>query len=260
MSDFTDILFTVDAGVATLTLNRPETRNALTLAMMGEVREALAIVEADRAIRALIVTGAGAGFCSGQDLRNRPPMGVDIARMLMQSYYPAIAAIRDCRVPVVTAVNGTVAGGGFALALAGDMVLAARCAKFIQVFSRIGLIPDLGSTYLLPRAIGRARALKMMLTNDPIPAQQALEWGMIADCVDDAELMPAARALAARLASGPTLALVATRRMVDEGEHNDFETQFRRELEVQRAMRESRDSREGVAAFLEKRAAVFRGE
>lgn len=260
MSDFKEIRFEREGPVARLVLNRPDTLNALTFPMMREVSEALAVVEGDRSIRALLFTAAGRGFCSGQDLRNRPAMGGDFVKEVMDCYYPPIAAIRGCRVPVVTAINGVVAGAGLALATAGDIAIAARSAKFMQVFSRLGLIPDLGSTYVLPRAIGRARALKAMLTAEPIPAEQAMEWGLIAQCVDDEQLMPAASALAERLAQGPTRALAETRRMVDEGEHNDFTTQFRRELEVQQELRLTADAREGVAAFVEKRQAVFRGE
>jgi 2-(1,2-epoxy-1,2-dihydrophenyl)acetyl-CoA isomerase len=249
-----------DDGVATLTLNRPAARNALTSRMMGEIRAALSAWTGQPRVRALLLTAAGAAFCSGQDLKNRAPMGADIAQLLMDDYYPTVDALRKARFPVVVAVNGTVAGAGFALVMAGDIVLAARSAQFIQAFSRIGLIPDLGSTYTLPRAMGRSRALRMMLTGDAVTADQAAQWGLVSECVDDEELMPAARSLAKRLARGPTRALVATRAMVDEGERNDFRTQFRRELEVQKSLRESRDAREGVAAFLEKRRPVFTGE
>jgi len=144
--------------------------------------------------------------------------------------------------------------------LAGDVIFAARSARFIQVFSRIGLVPDIGSTYLLPRYIGRARALKAMMSNDPISAEQALDWGMVSDMVDDAELMPAALEFAKRLAEGPTGTLVATRALVDEADGNDFAGQFRRELEVQEAVSRSADGREGVAAFVEKRPARFTGQ
>lgn len=259
MCAYETILFSLEGHVATLTLNRPEAMNALTLEMMDEIRDALAVIEEDREIRCLLLTGAGRGFCAGQDLRNRAPHGADLVTLLMEHYYATAAALRACRVPVVVAVNGTVAGGGFCLALGGDIVLAARSAKFIQVFSRIGLVPDLGSTFLVPQAIGRARALRMMLTNDPISAEQAAEWGLISECVDDAALMPEAEALARRLGDGPTLALAATRRLVDEGQDSDFESQFRRELEVQQVMRDSADAREGVAAFVEKRKAAFTG-
>ncbi|MFP6748942.1 MAG: enoyl-CoA hydratase-related protein [Alphaproteobacteria bacterium] len=260
MSDFKDIIFETEDGVATLTLNRPDALNALTFEMMYEVQEALARVEADHSIRALILTGAGRGFCSGQDLRNRPPEdGGDKVRAVMDCYFRAMDGLRKLRVPLIVAVNGTAAGAGFSFALTGDIIMAARSAKFIQVFSRIGLIPDMGSTYLLPKVVGRTRALKIMLTNEPIMAETALEWGLISDCVADDDLMPMARDLAAKLAKGPTRALVATRAMVDEAEANDFETHVRRELEEQMVIGETADAKEGVAAFVEKRQAVFTG-
>jgi len=259
MPDFENIIFELEDGVATLTLNRPQTLNALTFELMAEVRQALAEVDRNPDIRALILTGAGRGFCSGQDLRNRPAAGVDIVTAYMESYFTAIDEIRTCRVPVIVAVNGTAAGGGFSLALCGDIIMAARSAKFIQVFSRIGLVPDLGSSYLLPRAIGRTRALKVMMTNEPVMAETALEWGMITDCFDDEDLMPAARELAGKLAKGPTQTLMMTRSIVDEAGDNSFEAQFRRELEVNGVMRDSHDGKEGVAAFVEKRTAEFLG-
>ncbi len=260
MSGFKDILFEVREGVATLILNRPEALNALTFDMMYEVQEALSRIESDKEIRALVLTGAGRGFCSGQDLRNRPSGNVDIVEAVMDCYFGAMNAIRTSRVPVIVAVNGTAAGAGFSLAMVGDIAIAARSAKFIQVFSRIGLVPDCGSTYLLPKIIGRGQALRAMMTNDPIAAETALEWGLISDCLDDEELLPAAHELAARLAKGPTRALVETRRLVDEIEGDAFERQFRRELEVQAEIRISHDGQEGVAAFVERRGAVFRGE
>ena len=260
MSSFKDILFEVQDRVATLTLNRPEALNALTFDMMYEVQEALSRIENDNEIRALILTGAGRGFCSGQDLRNRPSGDVDIVEAVMDCYFGAMNAIRTARVPVIVAVNGTAAGAGFSLAMVGGIAMAARSAKFIQVFSRIGLVPDCGSTYLLPQIIGRGQALKAMMTNDPITAETALEWGLISDCLDDGALLPAAQELAAKLAKGPTRALVETRALVDEIEGDTFERQFRRELEVQAEIRLSHDGQEGVNAFVERRPAVFRGE
>ncbi|MBT3535341.1 MAG: crotonase [Rhodospirillaceae bacterium] len=260
MSDFKDIIFEIDDGVATLTLNRPDALNALTFDMMYEVQEALKLIEADSSIRALILTGAGRAFCSGQDLRNRPDSaGEDKVQAVMDCYFGAMDGLRKLRVPVITAVNGTAAGAGFSFALVSDVIMAARSAKFIQVFSRIGLIPDMGSTYLLPQLIGRARTLKVMMTNEPIMAETALEWGLISDCVADEDLLPMARDLAAKLAQGPTKALVATRAMVDEAEDNDFATHVRRELEVQMDIAETADATEGVAAFVEKRQANFTG-
>ena len=162
-------------------------------------------------------------------------------------------------VPIVVAVNGVAAGGGFSLAMAGDMIVAARSASFIQVFSRIGLVPDLGSTWLLPRLIGRQRALELMLFNEPLSAERAREWGLVRDVVDDAQLMDAAIKLAQRLAQGPTRALVATRMLLEESEHASYADQFRREIEVQSEVRKSADALEGRAAFVEKRKASFSG-
>lgn len=259
MSDYQNILFSVEGAVATLTLNVPETMNALTIAMMDEVGDALTRIENEKSIRALILTGSGRGFCSGQNLKDQVPPGRDLTGVLMDSYLKAINGIRNCRVPVVVAVNGTAAGGGFSVALCGDFLIAARSAKFIQVFSRIGISPDLGSTYMLPRAIGRARALQLMMTNEPLDAEKALEWGLITEVLDDDQLMVRARKIAAQLASGPTYALHMTRRLVDEGEVNTFDQQFRRELESNSELLDMPDGIEGVQAFNDKRKAVFRG-
>lgn len=199
-SHFEQIRFEVKAPLATLTLDRPEALNALTFQMMAEIHQALEEIECNHDIRALIVTGAGRAFCAGQDLKNRPPMGSDIVTALVEGYLPAMNGIRECRVPVVTAVNGVAAGGGCAMALLGDVTIAAESASFIQVFSRIGLAPDLGSTWLLPRLIGRNRALQMMLSNKPVPAEQALQWGMVNACVPDSALMTAAQEQAVKLA------------------------------------------------------------
>lgn len=192
MYQFETILFTVESGIAVVTLNRQEALNALNLHMMGDIKSAMDIVESDRNIKALVITGAGRAFCSGQDLRNRPPQSTDIVTALMEGYFPTLHAVKNSSVPVVTAVNGVAAGAGCAFALLGDLTIAGESASFIQVFSRIGLAPDLGSTYLLPRLIGRSRALKMMLTNESISARKALQWGMISACVDDKKLIETA--------------------------------------------------------------------
>jgi 2-(1,2-epoxy-1,2-dihydrophenyl)acetyl-CoA isomerase len=192
MYQFETILFTVESGIAVVTLNRQEALNALNLHMMGDIKSAMDIVESDRNIKALVITGAGRAFCSGQDLRNRPPQSTDIVTALMEGYFPTLQAVKNSSVPVVTAVNGVAAGAGCAFALLGDLTIAGESASFIQVFSRIGLAPDLGSTYLLPRLIGRSRALKMMLTNESISAREALQWGMISACVDDKKLIETA--------------------------------------------------------------------
>jgi len=261
MKNYQSITVERDAAVAILTLNAPDTLNALTFDMADEICDALAtVVEGDRTVRALILTGAGRGFCSGQNLKAEAIDGEGLMDTALDHYLPIFTGLRGARVPVICAVNGVAAGGGFSLALAGDVIVAARSARFIQVFSRIGLVPDIGSTYLLPQRIGRARALKAMMTNDPIGAEQALDWGMVSDVVDDGNLMPAALDFAKRLADGPTQTLVATRALVDEADGNDFATQFRRELEVQETVSRSADGREGVTAFVEKRPARFTGQ
>ena len=192
MYRFDTILFTVDCGIAVLTLNREDTLNALNLTMMTDIKSAMNIVEADHNIRALVITGAGRAFCSGQDLRDRPTQSADVVTALMEGYFPTLQAVKNSRVPVVTAVNGVAAGAGCAFALLGHLTVAGESASFIQVFSRIGLAPDLGSTHLLPRLIGRSRALRMMMTNEPISARTASKWGLVDACVSDRELIETA--------------------------------------------------------------------
>lgn len=248
-----------DGTVGILTLNEPASLNAMTPDLLGALAEAISEMTADTTTRALVLTGAGRGFCSGQNLKASEALGQDIVGGVMKFYWPTFKALRECRVPIVVAVNGVAAGGGFSLAMAGDMVVAARSATFIQVFSRIGLVPDLGSTWLLPRLIGRQRALELMLFNEPLSAERAKEWGLVREVVDDADLMPEAVKLAQRLAQGPTRALVATRMLIEGSEHATYADQFRREIEVQSDIRQSADALEGRAAFIEKRKANFSG-
>jgi 2-(1,2-epoxy-1,2-dihydrophenyl)acetyl-CoA isomerase len=248
-----------DGAVGILTLNEPESLNAMTPDLLGALANAIAEMTADPAIRALVLTGEGRGFCSGQNLKAFESLGQDIVAGVLKFYWPTFKALRECRVPIVVAVNGVAAGGGFSLAMAGDMIVAARSANFIQVFSRIGLVPDLGSTWLLPRLIGRQRALELMLFNEPLSAERAKEWGLVREVVDGAQLMDAAIQLAQRLAQGPTRALVATRMLLEESEHATYAAQFRREIEVQSEVRQSADALEGRAAFVEKRKASFSG-
>src|SRR5438552_15443453 len=191
-----------DDSVGVLTLDEPETLNAMTPDLLGDLAIAIGEVNDDPQVRALVLTGAGRGFCSGQNLKAAQILGDDIAAGVMRYYWPAFKALRECRVPVVVAVNGVAAGGGFSLAMAGDIIVAARSASFIQVFSRIALVPDLGSTWLLPRLIGRQRALELMLLNEPLTAERAEEIGLVRQVVDDARLMDEALALARRLADG----------------------------------------------------------
>ncbi|MGX1105342.1 MULTISPECIES: enoyl-CoA hydratase-related protein [Bradyrhizobium] len=248
-----------DGKIGILTLNDPASLNAMTPELLGDLALAVGEMSLDPGIRALVLTGEGRGFCSGQNLKAFQSLGDNIYTGVMRHYWPAMQALRECRVPVVVAVNGVAAGGGFSLAMSGDIILAARSASFIQVFSRIGLVPDLGSTWLLPRLIGRQRALDLMLLNEPLPAERAREWGLVRDVVDDAKLLDEAKALAGRLADGPTRALVATRQLLEESEHASYADQFRREIELQQVIRESADAKEGRQAFVEKRKARFTG-
>src|SRR6201746_2614801 len=206
-------------AVGVLTLDEPATLNAMTPDLLGDLAVAIGEMTDDPQVRALVLTGAGRGFCSGQNLKAAQILGDDIVAGVMRYYWPTFKALRECRVPIVVAVNGVAAGGGFSLAMAGDMIVAARSATFIQVFSRIAQVPDLGSTWLLPRLIGRQRALELMLTNEPLSAELAKEWGLGRDVVHDAALLDGALALAHKLADGPTRALMATRRPLEEGGH-----------------------------------------
>jgi 2-(1,2-epoxy-1,2-dihydrophenyl)acetyl-CoA isomerase len=250
---------TRDGAVGLLTLSEPASLNAMTPDLLAGLAAAIGEMTDDPQVRALVLTGEGRGFCSGQNLKASESLGSDIVAGVMRHYWPAFRALRECRVPVVVAVNGVAAGGGFSLAMAGDIIVAARAASFIQVFSRIGLVPDLGSTWLLPRLIGRQRALELMLLNEPLSAERALEWGLVRQVVDDDRLLDEAMKLAQRLAQGPTRALVATRQLLEESEHASYSAQFRREIELQADIRRSEDALEGRNAFVEKRAARFSG-
>src|ERR1700712_5940922 len=187
-------------NVGVLTLEEPATLNAMTPDLLGDLAKAIREMTDDPEIGALVLTGAGRGFCSGQNLKAAAILGDDIVDGVMRLYWPTFKALRECRVPIVVAVNGVAAGGGFSLAMAGDVIVASRSASFIQVFSRIALVPDLGSTWLLPRLVGRQRALELMLTNEPLSAELANEWGLVRDIFDGAGLLEGALALARRLA------------------------------------------------------------
>src|SRR5262249_26521489 len=203
---------------------------------------------AERAVRGLVLAGEGRGFCSGQNLKAAEALGQDIVAGVMKFYWPAFKALRECRVPVVVAVNGVAAGGGFSLAMAGDMIVAARSARFIQVFSRIALVPDLGSTWLLPRLVGPPRAPALLITTELTTGarrtDRAKEGGRVGGVFEEAALRDGGLALARKLADGPTRALVATRRLIDESEHATYADQFRREIETQAEIRLSADALE----------------
>jgi 2-(1,2-epoxy-1,2-dihydrophenyl)acetyl-CoA isomerase len=256
------ILFDVGESVATITLNRPDKLNAFTAAMHAELRDALARVRADASVRALLLTGAGRGFCAGQDLTESVMGGSgagDVSATLEQNYNPLVLGLRALPIPVVCAVNGVAAGAGCNVVLACDLVLAARSASFIEIFSRIALIPDAGGTYFLPRLVGQARAMGMALTADKIGAAQAEQWGLIWKCHDDDQLMPQARALAAQLANGPTRAYALIKQSLYASSSNSIEHQLALEAKLQREAGKTSDFVEGVRAFLEKRPSRFTG-
>ncbi len=257
------IVFERAQGYAAITLNRPERLNAFTAEMHGELKAALDEVEDDKELRALLLTGAGRGFSAGQDLSERrtapgePPH--DAGDTLERLYNPLIRRLRGMALPVVAAVNGVAAGAGANLALACDIVLAARSASFIQAFCRLGLVPDAGGTYALPRLVGQARALGLALLGEPVSAERAVEMGMIWRCVDDDKLAEEARALASHLAEQPTKGLALIKQAINASAGNSLERQLDLERDLQRIAARSEDYREGVAAFLEKRKPQFKG-
>ncbi len=258
------ILFELSEGIARLTLNRPERLNSFNVRMHEEVREALGRVAGDSSARVLVITGAGRGFCAGQDLGDRavapgaapPDLGVSIER----DYKPLVLALRRLPLPVIAAVNGVAAGAGANLALTCDLVIAARSASFVQAFSKIGLIPDTGGTWLLPRLLGQARAMGLALLGEKLPAAQAAEWGLIWRCVDDSELAGEVDSLARALACAPTRGLARTKQAMYEGWSRTLEAQLDVERDFQRELGRSADYAEGVAAFLAKRAPGFSGK
>ncbi len=259
----TTILLDIAEGVATLTLNRPERLNAFTGEMHTELREALARIKADASVRALLITGAGRGFCAGQDLSERmmspATARVDVGDSLEKNYNPLLKTLRALPMPVVCAVNGVAAGAGCNLALACDIVIAARSASFLQAFARIGLIPDAGGTYTLPRLVGTARAMAAAMLAEQISAERAEQWGLIWKCVDDDNLSDEAQALARQLAAQATQALGLMKRAIYASAANTFEQQLDLERDLQREAANSDDFREGVTAFKEKRPAKFTG-
>jgi 2-(1,2-epoxy-1,2-dihydrophenyl)acetyl-CoA isomerase len=257
------VLVAGEGGVLRLTLNRPDRLNAFNEDMHMALRAGLERARDDDTVRAVLLTGAGRGFCAGQDLGDRDPRKgtaiPDLGVTLERFYNPTLRLIRALEKPVVCAVNGVAAGAGANLALACDIVLAARSARFIQAFAKIGLVPDAGGSWALPRLIGEARAKALALTAEPLGAETAADWGLIWKAVDDDALMDEAGALAARLAAGPTLGLGLTKRLIQAAASQDLDAQLDMERDLQRQAGASADYREGVIAFLEKRAPEFRG-
>ncbi len=258
--NLTTLDYVRDGAVATLTLRRPQVLNSFCAAMHADLSAAFTAIEEDPTIRCVLLAGAGRGFCAGQDLGETGTPGLaDAGERLERLYNPLILRMRHLPVPIICAVNGVAAGAGASLALACDIVLAARSAKFIQAFVRIGLVPDAGSTWFLPRLVGDARARAIAMTGDPVDAAQAAEWGLIWRCVDDADLAGEAQALAARLAALPTRAIALIKQAFLAGASNDLAAQLRLERELQREAGTTADAREGIAAFVEKRPPSFRG-
>jgi 2-(1,2-epoxy-1,2-dihydrophenyl)acetyl-CoA isomerase len=244
-----------------LTLNRPDKLNSLTGAMLSDLNDALSDLASDDEIRVLVLSGAGRAFCAGQDLREAGAISGrrDVRNVIERHYNPIIRQIRSLRVPVVAAVNGIAAGAGANLALACDIVIAAESASFVQAFCRIGLIPDAGGTYFLPRLVGHARALGLAMLGDTIEAKKAADWGLIWQSVPDAEFPAAVDELAKRLAEMPTVALALMKQAMNASGHQSLEQQLATEAELQPKAAESEDFQEGVQAFLAKRAPRFFG-
>ncbi|MBM7062933.1 2-(1,2-epoxy-1,2-dihydrophenyl)acetyl-CoA isomerase [Pseudomonas sp. UL073] len=261
--NYEHILFVIEDGVATLSLNRPEQLNSFNAAMHGEVRDALKQVRQNPEVRVLLLTGEGRGFCAGQDLgdRNVAPGAAapDLGESIEQFYNPLIRALRDLPLPVICAVNGVAAGAGANIPLACDLVLAARSASFIQAFCKLGLIPDSGGTWTLPRLVGSARAKALMLLGERLSAEQAEQWGLIYRVVDDAELRNEALKLARHLATQPTYGLALIKRSLNASLSNSFDEQLDLERDLQRLAGRSEDYREGVSAFMEKRTPTYKG-
>ena len=255
----------VENGVAEITLNRPERLNAWTTQFGDDLREALLSDAADPAVRSVLITGAGRGFSSGADLKEMLEQRAgggevpDVGEMLRTRYHPIIKGIRELPKPVVAAVNGPAVGSGCSLALACDLIWAAESAIFGLAFVNIGLVPDGGSTFLVPVAAGKARALEMALLGDPVPAEQALEWGLINRVVPDGDLMDEARGLARRLAKGPTRSYAQSKRALNNSFFKIMDEQLDLEAEIQGEMVTSSDFIEGVSAFVEKRDPRFTG-
>lgn len=257
------ILLSIAGGVAEITLNRPDKLNSFTRGMHAELRRALDTAVSDASVRALLITGAGRGFCAGQDLADvlDPATGKPgaVSNTLGEDYNPLIMRLADMPIPVICAVNGVAAGAGANIALACDIVLAARSASFLQAFIKIGLVPDAGGSYVLPRLIGVARAKALAMLGEKLDAETAQQWGLIWRVVDDANLMAEARKLAQQLAAQPTKALGLIKRAINASLGNDLPTQLAVELDYQGQCAASHDYQEGVGAFLEKRKPSFKG-
>jgi len=250
----------IDGPIGILTLNQPEVMNAVSPEMVGGLMKALDEIDHRcNEVRCLIITGEGRGFCAGANLQPSPGERGDAGLLLETVFHPFLRRLRELPIPLLTAVNGAAAGVGMSFALMGDLVLCARSAYFLQAFRRIGLVPDGGSTWLLPRLIGKARAIELSLLGERLPADKALEWGLVNRVFADDELMAKALEMASELAAGPTVALGLIRQLYWESADNTYEEQLNLERKMQRKAGSSADFKEGVRAFLQKRAANFKG-
>ncbi len=263
---FHNILYRVEQGIAVISFNRPKALNAMTLELMEELGQAFDAAAADEAVRALVLTGEGRGFSTGADLAatsDNPPLDLqgrlDLGFVLDRYYNPLILKMRELPKPIIAAVNGVAAGAGANLALMADLTVAARSASFLQAFVNVGLIPDAGGTWILPRAIGPQRAMGLALMGEKLSAEQAKEWGLIWSVVDDEQLMPTVMGMARRLAEGPAVAIERIKRAIHAAADNELDRQLDLESDLQRDCGQSQDFMEGAMAFVQKRKPNFKG-
>ena len=262
MATYENIEFSIQNNIATIALNRPDRLNALSTGLKRDFLSAVRSLALDASdVRALLITGNGRAFSAGADLdATTADFGnIDLAQSLIDDYHPLMLELANLEIPVVSAVNGIAAGAGMSIAISADIVIAARSAYFLQAFVNIGLVPDSGSTFILPRLIGNARATAMMMLGEKVMAETALEWGMIAEVVDDNDLTARATQIATRLANGPTKAISGIRQLIAASMKSNYAEQLQLEAVVQRKMGLSKDCIEGVTAFFEKRPAKFIG-
>ena len=269
MQKFQYCTLEIDGPVAILRLDHPEVMNAVSVDMLGGITDALGEIEDKKEqVRCVVLTGQGRAFCTGANLQGRNQQSGEnkITRKggagssLETNFHPVLRRLRNLHCPLITAVNGPAAGAGMSMALMGDLILCAKSAYFLQAFRRIGLVPDCGSTWLLPRLVGKARAVELSLLGERLPAEAALQWGLVNGVFDDAQLMPETLKMAHDLANGPTVALKLIRQLYWQSELNSYEDQLDAEVQAQKIAGGAEDFKEGVTAFLEKRPAKFKGK